>query len=148
MATTSQRTDDPNGCPRCGSPLGASSGRSSIDGPLQPCPRCGGIVLRDGSNEWDLLGSGKKTAIVARRAFAALTIGLIGPLAYLGAAVSSGRDWQPRYALLSLAIGWVLAGSWQASSLLARIRRSRRRMGDPMYLAKLVESEMAAITRR
>ena len=104
--------------------------------------------MRQGANEWDLLKSRQKLGHLTRHAFVALTMGLVPPLVYFAAGLGSGRGWQLRYVLLLLAAGWVLAGAWQGSRLAAMIRRSRRRMGDPMYLAKLVEYEMATISRR
>jgi hypothetical protein len=148
MASSTLGTDELSGCPHCGSPLHVASGRPSIHEPLGQCANCGGLVIRQGTNEWDLMKGGQRVAHLVRHAFLALTMGLALPLLYLAVEVGSGRSWQLRYALLSLGAGWILAGAWQGSRLAAKIQRSRRRMGDPMYLAKLVEYEMAATSRR
>ena len=135
-------------CPHCGAPLAVATAHPSIDKSLEQCAKCGGVVMRRRANEWELLSNSQKLGRIARHAFLALAMGLAPPLGYLAAGLGSGRGWQVRYALLLLAAGCVLAGAWQGSRLAAMIRRSRRRMEDPMYLAKLVEYEMAAISRR
>ena len=69
-------------------------------------------------------------------------IGCPGPLD-----LAAGRTWGRIEALAWLAAGWLLTGAWQAARLGSTIRRSRRRMSDPMYLAKLVEHEISEATR-
>lgn len=124
------------------------SGSPSIDKPLQQCASCAGIVLRPGANEWDLLRTSQKLGYVAHYAFVALVMGPVLPLVHLAAELGAGGSWQAEHSLMWLAAGWVLAGVWQGSRLLTRIRHSRRRMGDPMYLAKLVEYGIAEASRR
>ena len=141
-------TGGPSGCPTCGTPLPLASSRPSIERPLQQCAGCGGFVIRPGATEWDFLKLGEKVGHVARHTFAALTGGLALPLAHAAIEFGAGRAWQPRDLLLWLAAGWALAGTWAGSRLVAKIRRSRRRMRDPMYLAKLVEHEIAGISGR
>ena len=136
------------GCPKCGTPLRVGSVRPSIDEPLEQCAACGSVVVRQGVNEWDLLKPGQKAGHLARHAVGALIVGMALALVPLTAVLGTGRSWGPGDALLWLAGGWILAGIWESSRLAARIRRSRRRMGDPMYLAKLVEYEIAATSRR
>ena len=46
-------------------------------------------------------------------------------------------------ALLWLAGGLAAAGAWEGSRLSSAIARSRRRMADPMYRARLVEYELS-----
>jgi hypothetical protein len=101
-----------------------------------------------GANEWDFLKASEKLGYVAHHAFLALAAGPALPLVHLSVVLGAGTQWRARDSLLWLATGWVLAGIWQASRLMTKIRDSRRRMGDPMYLAKLVEHQIAEASRR
>lgn len=148
MSRTTQRIDAAGACPRCGTPLPMATGLASIDRPIEPCTSCGNLVMRPGTNEWHLLKPGQRLGHVARHTLGALAAGPALALVHRLVALGQGRTWEFRDALLWLAIGWVLAGAWAGSRLAARVRRSRRRMGDPMYMAKLVEQELAAISKR
>ena len=136
------------GCPHCGAPLAAAASSSSIDRPLQECARCGGISVRSGVNEWGLLRGGQKLACIARHAVVVLAVGAVLPLVHLSVLLARGKQWQLVDLLMSLALGVALAGVALGSRLMTRIRESRRRMRDPMYLAKLAQHQIAQATRR
>ena len=118
-----------------------------IGRPLEECAACGDVVLRSGTTEWELLRASQRLDLIARRGLVALAIGLAAPVLYWAATRAQGIAWQPLHAALCLAVGWAIAGTWQGSRLAAAIRRSRRRMSDPMYLAMLMQHQLAAPQR-
>ena len=148
MSSSKPVAGDDRECPRCGLPVPASSRGLSIDRPILECARCGGIVLRPGVTEWDLLRAEQKAGLVARHALVALAVGPALALVPLALELAAGRTLEGRDVLAWLVGGWILAVAWQISRLATRIRQSRRRMSDPMYLAKRVEHEIADATRR
>jgi hypothetical protein len=141
-------TSELGGCPRCREPLAEPRGISRIDKPFEPCTSCGAFVARPGANEWDLLPLGLKTRHVAQSALLALSLGIVPALVHLAATLTQGAAWEAKQALLWLAGGCVVAGCYAGSRLGSRIQRSRRRMGDPMYRARLVKYEIEAASRR
>jgi hypothetical protein len=143
MAATGDEIEDAQRCPHCGSALAKTAGRAVVGRPLSECGACGGVVLRQGASEWALLGAGQRLDLVARHALWALAVGVIALPIYLVAAKALERPWRPLNAAICLAAGLVLAGGWMGSRLVVAIRRSQRRMRDPMYLAKLVQHELA-----
>ena len=132
-------------CPNCGEPLAA---KSSIDKPLQQCASCGGITVRAGVEEWSLLRTSEKLASVVRHALLVLALGVALPLVHAAVVLGRNQPWQLQESLKCLALGLAVAGALQGGRLITRIRASRRRMRDPMYLAKLVGKEIAEASRR
>ena len=147
MTTPTDDTVPAQRCPHCGSTLAGAEGRAVVGRPLSECASCGGVVVRRGAGEWALLGAGQKLDFVVRHAALAAVTGLVAPLIHLAATRFLEVPWRPFDAAISLAAGWLVAGGWMASRLLAAIRRSQRRMRDPMYLAKLVQNELATPRR-
>src|SRR5690349_23771685 len=135
-------------CPHCGAPLLGASGSSSIDRPLLECGKCGGISVRAGVNEWGLLRGGQKLGFVARQGLVVLAIGAVLPLVQLAVLVARGQPWRVVDLLVSLGVGVAIIGGLLGGRLVTRIRESRRRMRDPMYLAKLAQHQIAQATRR
>lgn len=134
-------------CSLCGDARAGGAGRRSapaIGRPFEPCWRCGGLIERAGTTEWDLHDRGARWSIAARRARFALAAGLVPCLVYTALALTSDRPWRRDHALLFLGAGWLLLGIWEAARLFSEINASRRRMGDPMYRARLVQHGIAA----
>ena len=134
-------------CPHCAAPLAARGIGPAIDRPFDRCAGCGAYVARSEANEWDLLRMRAKVGHVARHVRRALILGTPPVLVYAIFALVASGGWKPIELVLWLAAGWFLAGSWEGSRLATSIQRSRRRMGDPMYLAQLIEFQLAAVKR-
>jgi hypothetical protein len=130
-------------CPHCGAALAKARRRAVVGRPLSECISCGGVVLRQGASEWALLGAAQRLDLVAHHALWALAVGVVALPVYFVAAKALERPWRPLNAAICLAAGIALAGGWMGSRLALTIRRSQRRMRDPMYLAKLVQHELA-----
>ncbi len=131
-------------CRGCGT-LVASSRRTrpAIGPPFAPCPRCGGFVARPPFQEWVLLGALGRMRCLGLPAGIALVTGLIPALGYagVGLALPHGRD--PVWLLIVAGVGLCVSVAIWLASLSRDVRRSQRRMADPMYRAKLVEFELA-----
>lgn len=65
--------------------------------------------------------------------------GMIPGLLYALGSILLDRPFAKLWFLVAVGAGALLAAGTFGSSLSKEIRRSRRRMGDPMYRAKLVE---------
>ena len=141
-------TGELGGCPQCGAPLAATQGVPRIEKPFDQCASCGAFVACLGANEWELLRLGEKTGHIARHAFRAVAFGLVPAVVQLLVTVVGGEGWQATETLVWLAAGLVGAGAIEGARLGSRIQRSRRRMSDPMYLARLVKYELGTATRR
>jgi len=131
-------------CTDCGAALGPSPRKGSIGEPLRQCPSCGKIVLCPGINEWSLLPAGQRARFVAHHALIALAVVLCAPVVGWAAARGVERPWRAWDAILWAAAGLALGALWQGRRLAGTIRRSQTRMRDPMYLAKLIEHQLAA----
>jgi hypothetical protein len=148
MAAGKLASGNPVGCPRCGEPLAVASSSSSIDKPLQECASCGGILVRSGVKEWSLLRTSEKLASVARHALVVFAVGAALPLAHRIVVFCNDQPWRLQDSLRWLAVGAAFGATMQGARLTRRIRESRRRMRDPMYLAKLVQKEIVEASRR
>jgi len=148
MAAGKLASGNPVACPRCGKPLAVASSSSSIDKPLQECASCGDILVRSGVKEWSLLRTGEKLASVARHALVVFAVGVALLLAHGIAVLIKDQPWRLQDALRWLAVGVAIGAAMQGARLARRIRESRRRMRDPMYLAKLVQKEIVEASRR
>jgi hypothetical protein len=135
-------------CSGCGTPVRATRGRPAIDKPFVECRGCGAFVRRAGVNEWDLLPHAERLRHVGRAARVALLSGLGLGLAQLVFVLGQGRGWRLGEAAIACAVGTLVAGAWLGVRLAGAIRRSRRRLGDPMYRARLVEFELRAPAAR
>lgn len=129
-------------CPRCGASVRRPPSAPSIGKPFHTC-ECGALVGRAGANEWDLLRPRAKLAFLGRRFGFAAAAGLVPIVVRLVAAQVGGTPASALEALVWLAAGEVAALAWEGSRLSSAIGRSRRRMSDPMYRARLVEYELS-----
>lgn len=127
-------------CPSCTAFIARlRRSRVAVGSPFEQCARCGALVSRPSVNEWDLLGAGAKAYWLADAVGPFVALGLVPALAYLIAGPLAQGTRDPRV-LLALALGGpLILGSLRALGVLQVIQRSRRRMGDPMYRARLVE---------
>ena len=132
-------------CASCGAAFGAPPRKGSVGEPLRQCPSCGRVVLRDGVNEWDLLPVSRRAGLVAHHALIAFAVGRCGPVVGWVVARELGRPWGGWDAMLAVAVGLALGRAVrQGFRLSGTIRRSRSRMADPMYVARLIEHQLAA----
>lgn len=112
--------------------------RLAVGRPFEECPKCRTPVGRPSTNEWDLLGPGEKLFWLAARSALSIVIGLVPALAYGTLAYEGGAG--DLRILLALALaGPALVLFFPLSGALHAIRRSRARMADPMYRARMVE---------
>lgn len=126
-------------CPGCGEVLPQSRRvRATVGPPFEECSKCHALVSRPFTNEWDLLGPGRKALCIVDRVAPFVVLGLVPGLAYWAFAFREGRD-DPNLLLALLCAGPVLVALLPLSAALRAIRRSRARMADPMYRARLIE---------
>ncbi len=112
--------------------------------PFETCAACGVPVPRPPRNEWSLMSSGDKSRLVGTAFARALSIGLLPALAYgLSLFVGSTAPNATRTVLVLGGVGSALACGVVIARLAKDVGRSRRRMSDPMYLARLAEYGMA-----
>lgn len=127
-------------CPSCSQVLGRFRARLAVGRPFEECPKCRTLVGRPSSKEWDLLGPGEKLYWLVDRSMPFLVFGLVPGLVYWALAFREGQgDLRVLVALLSA--GPLLVALFPLPGATSEIRRSRRRMADPMYRARLVEFE-------
>lgn len=135
-------------CTSCDESLGRTArGRVSVDRPFEECPRCRVVVARPGAGEWDLLAPPRRLEWIAERLAPPLVLGAAPGLALLAWQPDDGgarEGWFER-PLVVLAIGLVLGLVAGWTRVQGRIRRSRARMNDPMYRARLVAFERRAL---
>jgi hypothetical protein len=148
MAGSTLADDVQDVCPDCGEPIRVAPGRHAIDKPFFEGLGCGAFVARPGANEWDLLPRTQRLRHVTRATAVALVTGVVFGLAYLAFAFGQGAGWRPREALVFVGAGAAVGGFAVGSRLLSAIQRSRRRLDDPMYRARLIEFEMETATTR
>lgn len=126
-------------CPDCAEVLALCSRlRSTVGRPFEECPKCRAFVGRPSTNEWDLLKSGGRALWIAELVAPFLALGLVPALAYWALAFRDGKG------NLSILVALLFAGPavvlvMPLSHALRAIRRSRARMADPMYRARLIE---------
>jgi len=127
-------------CPRCQverQELGLT--RPPVGPPFEHCPACGELTARPGYNEWALLGPSVRLGHLLRRTLRAASFGVLPVLLYLGFNLSGGLAVDLLVVLALSALGLGAAGTWVVTRTAGEIARSRRRMTDPMYLAKLAK---------
>jgi hypothetical protein len=134
-------------CPSCETVLGRTARvHVSVGRPFEECPRCRALAARPATNEWDLLGPGEKAYWLADRVAPFFVLGLVPALGYWMFAFREGSGELPMLVAL-LCAGPILAGMLPLSTALQSIRRSRGRMADPMYRARLIEFSRRASPR-
>ena len=119
----------------------------AIGRPFAEC-QCGAYVERAPFNEWDLLSPRVKLGFVGKEVALAVSFGLLPALLYLLFARLSGGGYETKRALMLVAAGLLGFGAFRLSRVGREIGRSRQRLGDPMYLAKLAEFGMASQARQ
>ena len=128
-------------CPDCDTLAGVSSpGAPRVGKPFLTCPSCGTHVPRPRFDEWTLMSRSVRLGILARTAVRGLVLGL-APAVVLGlVGIAAGRTASSRATLAALGIAGAVVGLAVAMALLGNeLGRSRRRMSDPLYRARLVE---------
>ena len=127
-------------CPGCEQVLGRTRHtRATVGRPFDECPRCHVFVSRAPYNEWALMSSADKAGILGLQGCVALSLGL-APAAIAGVVgLLARRELDTLTLLIVAGIGLLVAlTSWMAR-LTSTLRRSRRRMTDPMFQARLVQ---------
>jgi len=109
----------------------------NVGSPFQECPKCRSHVSRPATNEWALLGAGQKVYWLGVRILPFALIGLVPALVYWQTTFRGGDGQLPVLVAL-LAAGPVLLAYLPLANALHSIRRSRARMADPMYRARLI----------
>ena len=133
-------------CPKCEAELAdALKTRPAIGKPFDVCSTCGGDIVRIRFNEWDLMGSFVKARIVSGVVYRSLLLGIAPAALYSVNAVVRGAGTDLQTLLALLIGGLLLSCGWWVSRFSKEVRRSRRRMGDPMYRARLMKFEMATL---
>ena len=126
-------------CPDCSDVLARlRSVRLSVGRPFEECPKCRTLVGRPSSNEWDLLGLRGKAYWIVDRLFPFVVLGFAPAAAYWALVLRHGSG-DDRMLLALLGAGPLLITSFPLWAARHVIRRSRARMTDPMYRARLVE---------
>ncbi|HEX6885998.1 MAG TPA: hypothetical protein VF530_21670 [Planctomycetota bacterium] len=133
-------------CPGCAHVLSVPRARTAVGRPFEDCPRCRAPVERPGASEWDLLGSGRRWLWVLDRIAPFLVLGLLPGVAYAWFVQRPGQG-EPYVLGALLAGGPLLAATWPVWRVRVAIRRSRARMADPMYRARLIELGRRATIR-
>lgn len=120
--------------------------RVAIGSPFQECPECGALVARGPVNEWDFLAAGARARYGLERAARVVGLSLLPGLVYLAATRIGGRPIEAWSLGATLVLGILLATPLAAHGVQS-VRRSRRRLMDPMYRAKLMAFERANLAR-
>ena len=127
-------------CPSCGAPAGrVRRARVAIGSPVERCAGCGGFVSRSPCQEWDLLGPAARASFLGEKAARTLAFGALPGIAYLLVATVRNQPLDHWKLLAFFAGGILVAGFVTVSGISQAVRRSKRRMNDPMYRARLVE---------
>ncbi len=127
-------------CPACAAPAGRMRRvRAAIGAPFERCAACGTFVSRAPFQEWDLWRAGARAAYLFEKGAFALALGSLPGLAYLLTATVRRQALDLGVALALFGGGALLAAFISGSALASAVRRSRARMSDPMYRARMVE---------
>ena len=115
-----------------------------IGRPFLECVDCGTLTPCPAFDEWSLMSARDRLRLVGSGAAYAIALGLLPALLYALVGIVRGSAAPPLHLVLAAALGVALATGIWAARLADVVRRSRRRMTDPMYLAKLAEFGMQA----
>lgn len=116
---------------------------TSIGRPFDECMTCGRLVSRSRFTEWGLMKSSTKLRCLGAAAIGWLGMGVLATLVLALGVVIFGRPLDVKNVLTVAVVVLVLAGALQGSRFSKELNRSRARMSDPMYRAKLIEFELA-----
>ena len=126
-------------CPSCTQVLArVRSTRTAVGRPFEECRTCRTFVGRPATNEWALMGAGRRALWVVDRVAPYLVIGLVPAALYWALYVRLGEG-DARVLMALLAAGPPVLAALPAWTARLAIRRSHARMSDPMYRARLVE---------
>jgi hypothetical protein len=114
--------------------------RVSVASPFRDCPRCGAPVRRPAASEWTLLGPGERAYWFVDRIAPFVVLGLLPALLYWALVVRSGGG-DPRLLAALLVLGPLVCAALPVAGARTAVRRSRARMSDPMYRARLLAFE-------
>lgn len=132
-------------CATCGNLAGtAPRRRASVGIPFCVCARCGAYVTREPYDEWALMRPGKKLELLGGGLAFSGALGLLPALGYACYSMLRGASFRADVLALLAGSGFALAVAVWGVRLARLVRRSRRRMSDPMYQAQLVEFSMAS----
>jgi len=112
--------------------------RLAIGRPFEECPKCRTLVGRPATNEWDLLRPVEKASWLASRVVPFLLAGFLPGAAYWAFAFRSGGGDRLTLLVLLCAVPTLLV-LFSLTGGVRAIRRSRTRMADPMYRARLIQ---------
>ena len=122
--------------------------RPRVGRPFDECALCGALVARPGREEWSVMAAPARLSLFGREAVWVLGLGLLPALvAALVGRVSGDPLALERLAAWALG-GMAAVGAFRAWRLGEDLRASARRMGDPMYRARLAEFQMARAPER
>ena len=125
-------------CPGCHALLGSTTHRKlTLGAPFLECT-CGTFAARPPFCEWDMLEPPGKANFLGRGVVWLLS-GMIPGLLYALGSILLERPYSMLVFLIGVGVGALVAGGVWLASASQEIRRSRRRMRDLMYRAKLVE---------
>ncbi len=132
-------------CAGCGTLAGtARHRRASVGIPFCVCGSCGAYIAREPYDEWALMGVGKRLELLGSGIGFSGALGLVPALGYACVRMLGREPVELEVLAVVAGSGFVLAvGAW-CTRFAGLVRRSRRRMSDPMYQAKLVEFGMAS----
>ncbi|MFT5051215.1 MAG: hypothetical protein ACI8QZ_002625 [Chlamydiales bacterium] len=130
-------------CDQCAARVVPDAQRRVTPGkPFEECPGCDARVARGFYSEWDTMSAGVKARNVGHCLFWAVLIGLLTGSTYTLWTMVLGDGADRMQVAIAFALGFLVSGSWRAYWLAEAIQRSRRRMSDPMYTARLVKFEL------
>ncbi len=132
-------------CPQCQTVVGRSRvTRTPIGKPFVVCWTCEAFVPCGPFNEWGFLDPPTKLRYLATVGLQAFVFGVIPGLLYgVGDVVLRG-DYDMRIFLIVLGAGLLVIAGLRFLEFSWHVRRSQRRVADPMYRAKLVEFGIGA----
>jgi hypothetical protein len=132
-------------CHACGAALGrARAARIRVAPPFEECPRCRALIESPGAREWSVLPPVQRLGWLGSRLAPWATVLALPALAY-GALGFHGQPGELRTLLGLSACAALLFLALPVPATLRIIRRSRIRMADPMYCARLVEFERRGV---
>jgi hypothetical protein len=113
-----------------------------IGRPFVICSSCQIVVPCEPFNEWDFIEPNTKMRYLLTVLGQAFVFGLIPGLLYGVVDVIVRGDFDPLILAGALAGGLILVGGLRLAVWSSALRRSQRRVMDPMYQAKIVEFGM------
>lgn len=127
-------------CPQCAALLEqARRSRAGIGKPFEECSACGDYVPMQGTDEWELMPVTSRLRCLVHTVVTTLMLAIFPGLAYALYTVAADIELRVQLVLGWCAFGLAGAAYLRGTSLSTAIRRSRGRLEDPMYRARLIE---------